>query len=264
MRLQKNSPRSFPKVSIVTAIYNNAATVANAIESVLGQSYPNIEYVVVDGMSNDGTDQVIGRYADRIAVSVREPDHGIYDALNKGLRLATGEVIGFLHADDYLADPSIIEQVAARFNDPGLDAVYGDLLYVQAEDPNRIVRFWDSGPYDVNKFRWGWMPPHPTVYLRRSCYDRFGVFREDFDIAADYELMLRLFVRNQIRVSYLDRIMVKMRVGGKSNASLANRLRANTEDRRAWLVNGIRPPMALRFTKPLRKLSQFWRKPVTG
>lgn len=251
------------KVSIVTAVFNRERTVANAIESVIAQDYPHIEYIVVDGMSNDGTDEIVRRYSDRIAVSIREPDSGIYDALNKGVEAATGDVVGFLHADDFLASDGIVSTIAQCFEDPGVSGTYGDLVYVDAMDTTRTKRYWVSGGYDAKRFRWGWMPPHPSVYLRRACYRDFGVFRRDFQIAADYELLVRMMVRHGISMRYIDRVVVRMREGGKSNASMRNRLTANREDRQAWVVNGMQPPVGLRFTKPFRKIIQYLRRPST-
>lgn len=248
------------KVSIVTAVFNRVDTVSSAIESVLSQTYTNIEYIVIDGMSNDGTDHVVSQYSDRISHVVREKDRGIYDALNKGLRLASGELIGFLHADDFFFDCNVVSRVAQEFQrDSQLMGVYGDLDYVDSKDPSRLVRRWISGRYDVRKFRYGWMPPHPTVYLRKACYDAQGVFREDLGSAADYELMLRMLFFAKIPMVYIPETFVCMRTGGASNASFLNRLKANKQDARAWIVNGARPPIGLRILKPLRKLSQYFR-----
>jgi len=247
------------KVSIVTAVYNRVGTLPDTIESVLKQTYPDIEYIVVDGMSTDGTDEVISKYSSRIDHCVREKDKGIYDALNKGIRLATGDVVGLLHADDFFSDREVVESIAHEFKgNARLMGTYGDLVYVDSQDVTRRIRNWKSGQYDPRRFKTGWMPPHPTVYLRRDCYAEFGVFRDDFQIAADYELLLRMMFVHQIPMGYIPRTLVSMRVGGKSNASLANRLAANREDRRAWKVNGLRPPMGLRFLKPLRKLAQYF------
>lgn len=247
------------KVSIVTAVYNRVATVADTIESVLNQSYKNIEYIVVDGMSSDGTQEVVAKYADRIDRHVREKDHGIYDALNKGIRLATGDIVGLLHADDFFADTEVISRIVATFdNYPETMGTYGDLNYVDAKDKSRLIRRWRSGDYQPQKFRTGWMPPHPTVYLRRKCYLDHGLFRDDFKLAADYELLLRMMFVHRIPIRYIPKTLVCMRVGGKSNASLANRLTANREDARAWKVNGLHPPVGLRILKPLRKLSQYF------
>ena len=248
------------KVSIITAVYNRSDTVSNAIESVLSQTYTDIEYIVVDGMSNDGTDRVVSQYSDRIFHVVREKDRGIYDALNKGIRLASGEVIGFLHADDFLFDCNVVSRIVQEFRrESRLTGVYGDLDYVDSKDPSKLARRWISGGYDVRKFRYGWMPPHPTVYLRKACYDAHGVFREDLGSAADYELMPRMLFFAKIPMAYIPETLVCMRTGGASNASLLNRLKANRQDARAWIVNGTRPPLGLRILKPLRKLSQYFR-----
>lgn len=248
------------KVSIITAVYNRCDTISNAIESVLSQSYPDIEYIVIDGMSDDGTDRVVGRYSDRISTYVREKDSGIYDALNKGLRLATGEVVGFLHADDFFSGPQVVARIAEEFqSDRQLMGTYGDLNYVDSKDPSRLVRRWISGGYDLKNFCYGWMPPHPTVYLRRACYKDYGFFREDFGSAADYEIMLRMMYFGRIPIVYIPETLVCMRTGGASNASILNRIKANRQDARAWTANGTRPPWALRVLKPLRKLSQFFR-----
>lgn len=252
---------SEPKITVITAVYNRAGTVGDAIESVLSQSYSNLEYIIVDGMSKDGTDRVVQKYSDKIDHIIREPDDGIYDALNKGVRAATGDIIGFLHADDVLAHASVLESIANAFVTHRVQAVYGDLVYVRAEPPHPIVRYWHSGPFDARKFRWGWMPPHPTVYLARECYDRWGGYRQDLDIAADYELLVRMMVANHISVAYVEDVLVNMRLGGKSNASVRNRLHANYEDRKAWELNGLPPPIGLRVTKPLRKLQQYWVRP---
>ena len=249
------------KISVITAVFNRQETIADAIESVASQDYSEIEYVVVDGMSSDGTSGIIGENRDKIHTSIREADIGIYDALNKGIRVSTGDVVGFLHADDLFADESVVDRVQEKFKSGDFDAVYADLTYVAFEDPSRIVRYWQSGKYDVSKFRYGWMPPHPTVYVRRDVYEKFGDYRIDHGSAADYECMVRLMVRNQIRVGYIPQIAVKMRVGGESNASLKNRMSANAADRAAWTENGLKPPIGLRFTKPLRKLPQYLRRP---
>lgn len=248
------------KISVVTAVYNRRETVADAIESVVSQSC-DLEYVVVDGMSNDGTDEVVSQYASKINRSIREEDGGIYDALNKGIAASSGDVIGFLHADDLLADNQVISRVADKFSSGDYDAVYGDLTYVAFEDTDKIIRYWKSGEYSRKRFWFGWMPPHPTVYVRREVYEKFGSYRLDHGSAADYECMVRLMVKHKIRVGYVPHVAVKMRVGGESNASIKNRLNANQADQAAWLENGIKPPFALRFTKPLSKLPQYFMRP---
>jgi len=246
------------KISIVTAVYNRAKTISDAIDSVLGQTGCEIEYIVVDGLSKDGTEDVVRSYGDRITKYIREKDSGIYDALNKGVAAATGDVIGFLHADDVLAGTDIARAIAEPFKNASIDAVFGDLQYVDAENTNRVIRNWKSGQYDRSKFLYGWMPAHPTFYLRREHYQNLGVYRDDFQIAADYELMLRMLFKNQLNAKSIDKVLVKMRVGGKSNSSIANRLVANREDARAWSLNDLKAPMGLRWMKPLRKIGQYF------
>ena len=250
------------KISVVTAVYNRKPTIADAIHSVTSQTHSDLEYIVIDGMSNDGTDAVIDANIDSIHNSIREPDSGIYDALNKGIAASSGDVVGFLHADDLFADPNVIDRVSQKFESGDYDAVYGDLTYVSFEDPDKIIRYWRSGAYSKNRFRFGWMPPHPTVYIRKEIYQKFGNYRIDHGSAADYECMVRLMVKNHIRVGYVPQVAVKMRVGGESNASIKNRLNANQADRAAWTENGLKPPFGLRFTKPLSKLPQYFMRPI--
>ncbi len=245
------------KISVITAVYNRASTIGSTIRSVGAQNATDLEYIVVDGMSTDETSKIIAENSSLISTSIREPDTGIYDALNKGIQASTGDVIGFLHADDHFHDNDVLEKVRSKFSSGDIDAVYGDLLYVDAENPDRIIRYWKSGEYSVRRFRLGWMPPHPTVYVRREIYDRFGGYRTDFGSAADYECMIRLMAKHQIRVGYVPQVLLRMRVGGESNASLKNRLLANRDDRRAWVVNGLKPPFGLRIMKPLLKLPQY-------
>lgn len=247
------------KISIITAVYNRVETISHTIESVLEQTHPDIEYIVVDGMSNDGTENIVSKYSERIDRQVREKDDGIYDALNKGIRLASGEVVGLLHADDFFAHRDVIANIAREFSaDHSTMGVYGDLVYVDRHEPTRVVRRWKSGKYDPSKYRWGWMPPHPTVYFRRECYLRYGLFREDFRFAADYELLVRMMQVHGVSMRYIPETLVCMRVGGLSNASVSNRVQANREDAKAWSVNGLQPPWGLRLLKPLRKIYQYF------
>ena len=250
-----------PTVSVITAVYNCQRTIGGAIESVLEQDYDQVEYIVIDGMSTDGTADVVSEYGDRISKVIREPDEGIYDALNKGINSASGDVIGFLHADDLLASPKVLSRVASTFIEHDSDAVFGELLYVSEDDVDKVIRYWKEKPFNRKRFHFGWMPPHPTCYIRKSCYERFGQFRTDMSIAADYELLLRLMLKEQISVRYLDEVIVRMRVGGKSNQSLSNRRLANREDALAWELNGLKKPPCLRVMKPLRKVSQYFVKP---
>ncbi|WP_299821872.1 glycosyltransferase family 2 protein [uncultured Pontibacter sp.] len=245
------------KVSIITIVYNNRETIADAIESVLGQTHPDIEYIVVDGRSTDGTVEVVKSYGGRISTFVSEKDNGLYDAINKGIKLATGDVIGLLHSDDLFYAPDAIAQVVATFARSGAESVYGDLLYVRKENTEKIVRNWVSGEYNRANFLYGWMPPHPTFYVKREVYNNLGLYNTQFKSAADYELMLRYLYKYKISTAYIPAKLVKMRVGGKSNVTLRNRIRANKEDYQAWLTNGLQPPFYTRFLKPLRKLTQF-------
>ena len=237
-------------------MYNNVETIGDAIESVLAQDYPDVERIVIDGGSTDGTLELIQKYSDRLSIVVSEPDGGIYDALNKGIRLATGDVVGFLHSDDVFADKSVLSRIAAGFREPGVDAVYGDLVYVKKSAPDQIVRYWKAGEFRSGRLRWGWMPPHPTFYVKRAIYTKMGAFDTNFRIAADYECMLRLLGRAKIRSSYVPSILVKMRLGGASNRSLKNLIRKSVEDYKALRLHDIGGMGALAW-KNLSKLRQF-------
>lgn len=244
------------KVTIITATYNSSATIADTLESVKSQDHPDIEHIIVDGISRDDTLEIVRRYS-HVSKMVSEKDKGIYDAMNKGIGMATGEVIGILNSDDFYADSSVISKVARAFEETGCDALYADLVYVDQQDVGKAVRFWRAGAYRENAFKWGWMPPHPTFFVRRELYDKYGVFSLDLKTAADYELMLRFIHKHRIRVHYLPEVLVKMRAGGASNASFRNRLNANRQDRLAWVRNNIRPYWFTLYMKPVRKLGQF-------
>jgi glycosyltransferase involved in cell wall biosynthesis len=246
------------RISIITATYNSARTVGDTVRSVDSQSYSDIEHIIIDGASTDETLSIIGAYPQSRKV-VSEPDKGIYDAMNKGIALATGDVVGILNSDDIYAHPDVLRKVAAAFEDPMVDAVYGDLLYVDAENPRRILRSWRSGGYRPGMFKWGWMPPHPTFFVRRTLYQRYGGFNLALGTCGDYELMLRFIHRHGARLSYLPEVLVLMRAGGASNESLMVRLQANRNDRLAWSVNEVRPYWFTVYLKPLRKFIQFLR-----
>lgn len=244
------------KISVITAVYNAKDTIADAIKSVLAQDHYDVELVLIDGASTDGTVELLESYRDRIGVFVSEPDKGIYDALNKGVRHASGDVVGFLHADDLYADSSVLSRIAAYFEKSDVDAVYGDLEYVSKAEPDRVIRYWQSGEYSGKKLKHGWMPPHPTFYVRRSVYQRHGGFDTSFRIAADYDCMLRFLGRAKIRTAYIPDVLVKMRLGGESNRSLSNIIRKSKEDYRALRQNGVGGWWALTW-KNLSKLPQF-------
>jgi glycosyltransferase involved in cell wall biosynthesis len=245
-----------PKISIITPAFNSAGTIADTLRSVREQDYPDIEHIVVDGGSTDGTVTILQQTDARITY-LSEPDEGIYDAMNKGLRMAAGEIIGILNSDDVYAHPAIIGHVVREMESRQCDALYGDLVYVDARDTRRIVRTWIAGEFRLEKFLYGWMPPHPTFFVRRRIYGRYGSFDTSLRSSADYELMLRLLYRHRVTVTYLPECIVRMRAGGRSNSSLRQRLRANAEDRHAWKKNNLQPKFYTTWLKPIRKIPQF-------
>jgi glycosyltransferase involved in cell wall biosynthesis len=247
------------KISVITATYNCAAVVADCLASVAGQTHDDVEHVVIDGASTDGTSDVLQAHRDLLAVLVSEPDGGIYDALNKGIARASGEVVGLLHADDVYADGEVLARVAEAFAHPEVDAVYGDLVYVSKSDPNRVIRYWSAGAFSPARLRRGWMPPHPALFLRRSLYERFGLFDTRYRIAADYDLMLRVLSQLSGKVVYLPEVLVRMRMGGVSNRSLSNIVRKSWEDYQALRTNQVGGLGALAW-KNLSKLPQFFRQ----
>jgi glycosyltransferase len=262
------------KVSIITVSYNSAKTIGDTISSVRKQSYNNIEYIVVDGNSTDGTIEIVKQFLysskdvsqDALQDSAKglvskflcEKDKGIYDAMNKGLALATGDIIGVLNSDDFYCSNDVIEQVVRAFQEKETDCLYGDLNYVDPIDTSKIVRKWRSGAYLRKNFLKGWMPPHPTFFVKKSCYKNFGTFDTQFKSAADYELMLRFLFKESCSAQHLPKVMIHMRAGGVSNVSLKNRIRANREDRLAWKINGLKPKWFTLLRKPLSKLKQYF------
>lgn len=244
------------KVSIITVVYNGVTTLGSCIESVLMQDYPFIEYIIVDGNSKDGTQALISSFGNKITRFVSEPDKGIYDAMNKGIKIATGDIVGILNADDFYAYNSVISDVVNAMKIPDAGGVYGDLEYVESVT-HKVKRRWISGNFKSGSFINGWMPPHPTFFVKRSLYDDYGGFRLDCGSAADYELMLRLVHKVGIKLAYVPKVLVKMTIGGVSNSSLANRLAANKNDRKAWKMNDLKPRIYTLWLKPLRKILQF-------
>jgi glycosyltransferase involved in cell wall biosynthesis len=243
------------KITIITTAYNSSKTIRDTLESVRIQTYPNIEHIVIDGGSKDETMAIVRKFS-HVAQVVSERDKGVYDAMNKGIKLATGDVIGFLNSDDIFADNRVVERIANVFELKTVDSVYSDLDFFEG-DPTNVVRSWVSGLAKRRRFLFGWMPPHPTFYAKRTVYDRFGSFDLSFKQAADYELMLRMLYRHGITTHYLQGISVKMRVGGLSNASFKNRWAAHREDAYAWHKNRIKPYFFTVWMKPLAKLEQF-------
>lgn len=247
-----------PKVSIITVCFNSENTIEDTIKSVVNQTYENIEYLVIDGGSTDKTIDIINKYKENISVLISEKDNGIYDAINKGIKLASGDIIANLNSDDFYIDNEVISDVVATFNEAKTDLLYADLYYVDTKDTSKIIRYWKSKSYKEGLFLKGWMPPHPTFFVKKEVYQNYGMFNLEFKSAADYEIMLRFIHRYKASITYLPRVIVRMRVGGVSNASLKNRIKANREDKRAWKINGLKPhPLTLIF-KPLSKLGQFF------
>lgn len=245
------------KISLITSAYNSASTIRETLASVRMQKHVNLEYIVVDGDSSDATMEIVSEFDDIVSCSISEPDNGIYDALNKGLSLATGDAIGFLHSDDMFAHELVLKTVADAFTNSGADAVYGDLDYVRREDPSRVHRKWRSKPFQASLFAQGWMPAHPTFYLKREHYEMYGGYDTSFRQSADYELMLRMLLTHELKAEYIPNVLIKMRTGGASNVSLSNRWKANQEDARAWEKNGKKMGLLTRIKKPLSKIVQF-------
>jgi len=247
------------KISIITVAYNAEKSIEDTIQSVLSQTYSNIEYIIVDGNSTDTTLDICNKYKNKISTLISEKDEGIYDAMNKGVALATGDVIGVLNADDFYIDDRVIDKVVSKFSKENCDGLYANLVYVDGNDTSKVTRTWLSGDYKENSFMKGWMPPHPTFFVKTECYKKFGNYSLELKSAADYELMLRMIHKHKIVLSYLNEITVKMRVGGVSNSSLKNRLNANKEDRRAWEMNNLKPGFFTLIRKPLSKVFQFFK-----
>ena len=244
------------KFSIITTTYKSELTVRDTLNSILAQDYPDIEHIIVDGASPDKTLKIVNEFS-HVAKVISETDKGIYDAMNKGITVATGEVIGMLNSDDVYAGESVISTIAEAFLDPVIQTCYADLQYVHPRNLNKVVRTWRSGNFSRRNFYYGWMPPHPTFFVRREIYEKVGLFNIGLRSAADYEMMLRILVKHEIPTHYIPEVMVKMRSGGMSNATFKSRIRANKEDRLAWKLNGLEPHFFTLYAKPIRKISQF-------
>jgi len=245
------------KFSLITPTYNSAATIARTIDSVLAQNYPDLEYIIVDGLSNDKTAEIVRAYQDKINIKfVSEKDSGIYDAMNKGIKMASGEIVGILNSDDFFADDKVLESVAAEFADKNIEGVYGDIQYF-SDNVNKISRYWRTEEYRENKLNNGWIIPHPALFLRRAVYDKCGLFKTDFKIAGDYEFILRLLKIYKINVKYLPQVLVRMYNGGASGANLVQRQIGWQELKKAWVVNGLTLPKLFIFRRLLFKISQF-------
>ena len=249
------------KISIITVCFNSAATIKDTLRSIAAQTHPDIEHIVIDGGSTDGTMEIVNRNRERLAHVVSEPDRGIYDAMNKGLALASGDVVGFLNADDFYATPNALQLVAAPFMDSRVEAVYADLVYVDAVDTDKVVRYWKSRDFRPGLFLNGWMPAHPTFFVRREIYERLGGFDPQFRLQADFELTMRFLEIHRICSVYLPTILVKMRMGGASNNSILNIVKGNIEAYRACKKNGLPVTWLFIVKKLLSRVPQFFAKP---
>jgi len=252
------------KISIITICFNSADTIEDTFKSVAAQDYPDIEYIVVDGGSTDGTVEIIKRNERLISRWVSEPDKGLFDALNKGIKMASGDLVGILHADDIYGSHKVISLIARAMEKDPFDACWGDLVYVSRDNPDKVVRFWKSSPYKKGSFRFGWMPPHVTFFARKSLFDKYGYYNLNLKLAADYELMLRFIKVNQVKTRYFPVIFTKMRVGGVSDRSWRNIkmiLTTNYRCYQAWKVNKLKGGWLVPILKPLSKLFQSFKKP---
>jgi len=246
-------------ITIITAVRNNKEFIEDAIKSVLSQSYPNLEYIVIDGNSTDGTLAIIKKYADKISKWISEPDNGLFDALNKGISMSSGDVIGFLHSDDLFADDRVMEKIAEKFTSPNINVVYSDLVYVKRFNVKNIVRYWKAGKFYEKSLKFGWMPPHPTLFARKSLYEKTGLFNISLKIASDYDMVLRLLKNCSDSITYIDEVLIKMRIGGKSNSNLNYILLKSMEDYTILKRNGFALPAFTLLCKNFRKLNQFFK-----
>ena len=250
------------KLSIITAVHNSKETIEDCLKSVASQTYADVEHIIIDGGSTDGSKQLIegiSQKEKRKSIKfISEKDNGIYDALNKGIKMSSGDVIGLLHADDLFADNNVIHKIQELLDDKAFDGVYSDLIYVSKNDTNKIIRIWKTGEYKT--LNYGWMPPHPTLFLRREVFDKIGFYDSTFKIASDYDFILRLFKDRFYNLKYLPEITIKMRLGGKSNKSLKNILSKSIEDYKAATKNNLPFPLCTIFCKNFRKFSQIIHK----
>jgi glycosyltransferase involved in cell wall biosynthesis len=244
-------------ISIITVVCNNKKSIEDCIKSVLSQSYRPIEYIVIDGASDDGTMDIVNKYKDRINIIVSEKDHGIYDAMNKGIGLASGDYIAFLNSDDFYIAKDVIEKIMNMFEEKSTDSLYSDLYYVDTENTDKIIRHWVSGNYEPGMFGKGWHPPHPTFIVKRQIFQKYGNFDLSLKIASDYELMLRFLEKHRISVCYLREAIVKMRIKGESNKNIFNIIYANWECYKAWRMNNLKTNPLIMILKPMSKIKQL-------
>ncbi|BDZ73115.1 glycosyl transferase [Methylophaga marina] len=248
------------KISIITVCFNAAETIKSTIDSIASQSYQNIEHIIVDGGSQDGTREIIAS-SDSVSKYIFESDDGIYDAMNKGIKAASGDIVGILNADDFYANENVLRNVAAAFSDPLIDTVYGDLVYVDKENTDRIIRYWKSRCFVPGLFQRGWMPAHPTFFVRKHYFDELGYYDTEYKIQSDFELTMRFLEIYRLTSVYLPNIMIKMRIGGASNNSLRNIIKGNIESFKACKKNNLKIPFYFNLIKTASRLPQFWQRP---
>jgi len=245
------------KISLITSAYNAEAYIGRCIESVIAQNYKNLEYIIIDGGSTDNTVQVVNQYKDHITILLSEPDKGVYDAMNKGIRRASGDIVGILNADDFFASNDALTSIESAFFSQNADITYGDLDYIDHDET--IIRKWRTKPYTKGMYNWGWMPPHATFYCKRRLFEELGYYSLDYGTAADYELMLRFMHLNKLSIIYINKVLVKMQRGGMSNKSPLNRVKAWRNDIKAMRKNGIVFPLLTLIMKPARKIPQYFK-----
>lgn len=244
------------KISIITVSYNSASTIEDTIKSVLAQNYSGLEYIIIDGGSKDGTMDIVNKYTNNIAKVISEKDSGIYDAMNKGIGLATGDVVGILNSDDFYKSNTVLKDVEHCFVQMNVDACYGDIEYIDRDDSTKVVRVWKAGEYKKDKLNSGWIPPHPSFFVKREMYTKYGLFNLNFRIAADYELMLRFLLKG-ITLGYIAKVLVSMREGGFSGQSYVQRKKGWVELKKAWIVNSVSVPKCFIIRRLLSKITQY-------
>lgn len=245
------------RVTIITVSYNSADTISDTIKSVLSQSYKNIEYIIIDGSSTDGTFEIVQSYGNKVSKFISQPDNGMYDAMNKGIRLATGDIIGILNSDDFFYDNYVIEKVVKSFQENNIDAVIGDVQFVNPQKTSRTVRYYSSKYFNIRKFRFGFMPAHPGFYVKREFFEKFGYYKTKYRIAADFELLIRFLYVNKIKYKYLEMPFVSMRTGGVSNRSIRSNYILNKEIALACKENGIHTNYLYIYSKYFLKVFEF-------
>lgn len=247
------------KISIITVCYNSAVTIRDTIDSVLSQNFEDLEYLIIDGGSTDGTLEIVRGYGDLVSKVVSEPDRGIYDAMNKGISLANGEIVGILNSDDFFECTTVLKDVEASFiAHPEVDLVFGDVVFVDPPELDKVVRYYGSAHFREWKLRFGWMPPHPATFVRREAYQKVGQYSTSYKIAADYEMFVRLLLINKLRFGRINKVLVRMRSGGASTSGIRSSVRLNTEIVRACKANGVYTNLFFVLTKiPFKLLERF-------